>query len=80
MRFTQTKLKKNLFIFLIFLFFSSSVISNEGQYIVYETGLVVPIGADDIFFTFSDVKLENEIGEMREIRQNLFSSKIDLFL
>ena len=75
MRFTQTKLKKNLFIFFIFLFFSSSVISNEGQYIVYETGLVVPTGGDDIFFTFSDVKLENEIGEMREIRQNLFSSK-----
>ena len=77
MRSRQTKLKKNLFIFLIFLFFSSSVISNEGQYIVYETGLVIPTGGDDIFFTFSDVKLENEIGEMKEIRQNLFSSKND---
>jgi len=35
--------------------FSFSVYSESGQYIVYETGLVIPSGADEISFIFSGI-------------------------
>ena len=68
-------MKKYLVIFLFIFTFSYPVISDEGQYIVYETGLVIPSGADDILFEFTGINLENEIGDMEEIRRNLFLSK-----
>ena len=70
-------MKKYLIIFLFIFTFSYPVISDEGQYIVYETGLVIPSGADDIIFEFTGINLENEIGDMEEIRRNLFLSKRD---
>ena len=54
-----------------------SVYSESGQYIVYETGLVVPSGADEISFIFSGIHLENEIAAMEKMRQNMFLSKLN---
>ena len=51
-------------------------LTNTGNYIVYETGLVVPPGAENISFNFVGIEIENEIEEMIEFRKNLFSSKI----
>ena len=68
-------MKKYLIIFLFIFTFSYPVISDEGQYIVYETGLVIPSGADEISFKFTGINLENEIRDMEEIRRNLFLSK-----
>ena len=56
---------------------SLSVYSESGQYIVYETGLVVPSGADQISFIFSGINLENEIAAMEKMRQNMFLSKLN---
>ncbi len=77
MNLTRTKLNKALVISFILFLFSTSLVADEGQYIVYETGLVIPSGGDKIFFIFSDVKLENEIEEMKEMREKLFSTKKD---
>ena len=63
-----------LFIINIFPF---SVYSESGQYIVYETGLVIPSGADQISFIFSGIHLENEIAAMEKMRQNMFLSKLN---
>ena len=68
--------------FLSFIFFISTsfmtypVFTNTGNYIVYETGLVIPPGAENISFNFVGIEIENEIEEMIELRKNLFSSKI----
>ncbi len=51
-------------------------LTNTGNYIVYETGLVVPPGAENISFNFVGIEIENEIEDMIEFRKNLFSSKI----
>ena len=51
-------------------------LTNTGNYIVYETGLVVPPGAENISFNFVGIEIENEIEEMIELRKNLFKSKI----
>jgi len=75
--FVSEKMKKYLVIFLFIFTFSYPVISDEGKYIVYETGLVIPSGADDILFKFTGINLENEIRDMEEIRRNLFLSKRD---
>ena len=50
-------------------------LTNTGNYIVYETGLVVPPGAENISFNFVGIEIENEIEEMIELRKNLFKSK-----
>jgi len=42
---------------------------------VYETGLVVPSGSENITFNFTGIDIENEIEEMVEFRENLFKSK-----
>ncbi len=55
---------------------SYSGLTNTGNYIVYETGLVVPPGAENISFNFVGIEIENEIEEMIELRKNLFKSKI----
>ena len=52
------------------------VFTNTGNYIVYETGLVIPPGAENISFNFVGIEIENEIEDMIELRKNLFSSKI----
>ena len=52
------------------------VFTNTGNYIVYETGLVIPPGAENISFNFVGIEIENEIEEMIELRKNLFKSKI----
>ena len=68
--------------FLSFIFFISTsfatypVITNTGNYIVYETGLVIPPGAENISFNFVGIEIENEIEDMIELRKNLFTSKI----
>ncbi len=68
--------------FLSFIFFISTsfmtypVFTNTGNYIVYETGLVIPPGAENISFNFVGIEIENEIEEMIELRKNLFKSKI----
>ena len=68
--------------FLSFIFFISTsfvtypVFTNTGNYIVYETGLVIPPGAENISFNFVGIEIENEIEEMIVIRKNLFKSKI----
>ena len=51
------------------------VFANTGNYIVYETGLVVPPGAENISFNFVGIEIENEIEEMIDLRKNLFKSK-----
>ena len=55
---------------------TNPVLTNTGNYIVYETGLVVPPGAENILFNFTGIEIENEIEEMIELRKNLFKSKI----
>ena len=37
------------------------VFTNTGNYIVYETGLVIPPGAENISFNFVGIEIENEI-------------------
>ena len=65
------------FIFLISTsFMTYPVFTNTGNYIVYETGLVIPPGAENISFNFVGIEIENEIEEMIELRKNLFKSKI----
>ena len=65
------------FIFFISISFTSYPgLTNTGNYIVYETGLVVPPGAENISFNFVGIEIENEIEDMIELRKNLFSSKI----
>ena len=67
--------------FLSFIFFISTsfmtypVFTNTGNYIVYETGLVIPPGAENISFNFVGIEIENEIEDMIELRKNLFTSK-----
>ncbi len=52
--------------FLSFIFFISTsfatypVFTNTGNYIVYETGLVIPPGAENISFNFVGIEIENE--------------------
>ena len=43
---------------------------------MYETGLVVPSGSENITFNFTGIDIENEIEEMVEFRKNLFNSKM----
>ena len=43
---------------------------------MYETGLVVPSGSENITFNFTGIDIENEIEEMVEFRENLFNSKM----
>ena len=68
--------------FLYFIFFISTsfatypVFTNTGNYIVYETGLVIPPGAENISFNFVGIEIENEIEEMIELRKKLFTSKV----
>ena len=50
--------------------------TSSGNYIVYETGLVVPSGSENITFNFTGIDIENEIEEMVEFRENLFKSKM----
>ena len=67
--------------FLSFIFFISTsfatypVFTNTGNYIVYETGLVIPPGAENISFNFVGIEIENEIEDMIELRENLFTQK-----
>ena len=68
------------FIFSLFFFISTSLTSfpsytDTGNYIVYETGLIVPPGAENIYFNFVGIEIDNEIEEMIELRKNLFKSK-----
>ncbi len=65
----------------LLIFISSSFITfpsytSSGNYIVYETGLVVPSGSENITFNFTGIDIENEIEEMVEFRENLFKSKM----
>ena len=65
----------------LLIFISSSFITfpsytSSGNYIVYETGLVVPSGSENITFNFTGIDIENEIEEMVEFRENLFNSKM----
>ena len=65
---------------ILLIFISSSFITfpsytSSGNYIVYETGLVVPSGSENITFNFTGIDIENEIEEMVEFRENLFNSK-----
>ena len=66
---------------ILLIFISSSFITfpsytSSGNYIVYETGLVVPSGSENITFNFTGIDIENEIEEMVEFRENLFNSKM----
>ena len=66
---------------ILLIFISSSFITfpsytSSGNYIVYETGLVVPSGSENITFNFTGIDIENEIEEMLEFRENLFNSKM----
>ena len=71
-------MKRFVVIFLFIINISPfSVYSESGQYIVYETGLVIPFGADEISFIFSGIQLENEITAMEKMRQNMFLSKLN---
>ena len=68
------------YIFSLFFFISTSFITfpsytDTGNYIVYETGLIVPPGAENISFNFVGIEIENEIEDMIELRKNLFKSK-----
>ena len=68
------------FIFSLFFFIFTSLTSfpsytDTGNYIVYETGLIVPPGAENISFNFVGIEIDNEIEEMIELRKNLFKSK-----
>ena len=69
------------YFYILFIFISSSFITfpsytSSGNYIVYETGLVVPSGSENITFNFTGIDIENEIEEMVEFRENLFKSKM----
>ena len=67
--------------FLSFIFFISTsfvtypVFTNTGNYIVYETGLVIPPGAENISFNFVGIEIENEIEEMIEFRKIYLAQK-----
>ena len=66
---------------ILLIFISSSFITfpsytSSGNYIVYETGLVVPSGSENITFNFTGIDIENEIEEMVGFRENLFNSKM----
>ena len=52
-------------------------LTNTGEYIVYETGLVIPSGSENIFFNFVGIEIENEIENMKNVRKNLFDPKIN---
>ena len=52
-------------------------LTNTGEYIVYETGLVIPSGSENISFNFVGIEIENEIENMKNVRKNLFDPKIN---
>ena len=43
-------------------------LTNTGNYIVYETGLVVPPGAENISFNFVGIEIENETVSYTHLR------------
>ena len=69
--------------FLSFIFFISTTfmtypsLTNTGEYIVYETGLVIPPGSENISFNFVGIEIENEIENMKKVRKNLFDPKLN---
>ena len=66
------------FIFLIStMFMTYPSLSNQGEYIVYETGLITPPGSENISFNFVGIEIENEIENMKNVRKNLFNSKLN---
>ncbi len=65
-----------LLIFICSSFITFPSYTSSGNYIVYETGLVVPSGSENITFNFTGIDIENEIEEMVEFRKNLFNSKM----
>ena len=52
-------------------------LTNTGEYIVYETGLVIPPGSENISFNFVGIEIENEIENMKNVRKNLFDPKLN---
>ena len=52
-------------------------LTNTGEYIVYETGLVIPSGSENISFNFVGIEIENEIENMKNVRKNLFDPKLN---
>ena len=52
-------------------------LTNTGEYIVYETGLVIPPGSENISFNFVGIEIENEIENMKKVRKNLFDPKLN---
>jgi hemolysin activation/secretion protein len=68
---------KRSIVILIFILINYSLptYSDSGQYVVYETGLVIPSGADEISFIFSGIDMENEIASMEVMRRNIFLPK-----
>ena len=66
------------FIFLIStMFMTYPSLSNQGEYIVYETGLITPPGSENISFNFVGIEIENEIENMKNVRKNLFDPKLN---
>ena len=69
--------------FISFIFFISTTfmtypsLTNTGEYIVYETGLVIPPGSENISFNFVGIEIENEIENMKKVRKNLFDPKLN---
>ena len=69
--------------FISFIFFISTTfmtypsLTNTGEYIVYETGLVIPPGSENISFNFVGIEIENEIENMKNVRKNLFDPKLN---
>ena len=52
-------------------------LTNTGEYIVYETGLITPPGSENISFNFVGIEIENEIENMKNVRKNLFDPKLN---
>jgi len=69
--------------FISFIFFISTTfmtypsLTNTGEYIVYETGLITPPGSENISFNFVGIEIENEIENMKNVRKNLFDPKLN---